>query len=515
MATDRKAPELELILELAQEHSRIAEIERLAGRTDFETLLLALWRQKLVGMLGPRLLQAPISIEIPARFAQSVEDWISATKQEAELHQVVTWGLVHELERKGIPALALKGPFLSERLYRSPWMRPSTDIDLLVHPKELGRAVEVLTDAECRRVREIRGTPLLHHIFIHDSGVPVELHWRIGWYEARYAETMLVHARRQGGVLVPCPADELLSLLVFFARDGFQGLRFALDIAACHRRYAAGLNDFAARLSDHPELVPAAAAGAMVVEDLLDVPLRRLIPGHAFAIARTRLAASLADWAGEGAAGSVDVAKCAVDGLLCPPSGWPAFARRALFPKLPGDGIRRLRDQALFATARLYRLLMLYVRVTRAAPAARARREVPAVEPLSPASKARLASEIMLVYARVRWLMSRHPLPEVVERLRSRGPARTVGPLPDGTVNCLRLASAVVSTLEFLPVDSRCLMRSLVLLGVLARRAVEVELQIAAQPTGPQELEAHAWVELKGCPLLTPGEPGFGHLVTL
>ena len=48
------------------------------------------------------------------------------------------------LEEKKIPHMPLKGSVL-RRYYPAPWMRTSADIDLLVHPEDLERAVQCLT----------------------------------------------------------------------------------------------------------------------------------------------------------------------------------------------------------------------------------------------------------------------------------------------------------------------------------------------------------------------------------
>jgi hypothetical protein len=56
------------------------------------------------------------------------------------------------------------------------------------------------------------------------------------------------------------------------------------------------------------------------------------------------------------------------------------------------------------------------------------------------------------------------------------------------------------------PGGTKCLMRSLVLVRLMARRGiVDGELIIAVQP-GPAILDAHAWVELDGRALLPPGD---------
>ena len=63
-----------------------------------------------------------------------------------------------------------------------------------------------------------------------------------------------------------------------------------------------------------------------------------------------------------------------------------------------------------------------------------------------------------------------------------------------------RLGHPVRRTLDPLPWDSRCLMRSLVLLRMLARRGVVCELVIGVRPG--ETFEAHAWIGHEGHPLL-------------
>jgi Transglutaminase-like superfamily len=134
---------------------------------------------------------------------------------------------------------------------------------------------------------------------------------------------------------------------------------------------------------------------------------------------------------------------------------------------------------------------------------------------LSAIDKVRLASEILTVYVRVLWLLRRDGLPGAIATLRgpphvgARRPAAS-DPLNDGR----RLGRAVVQTLAPLPRGSRCLTRSLVLLSLLARRGVPVDLVIAVHPRAHPSLDAHAWVEVAGSPLLAPALD-YGRLVTL
>lgn len=128
---------------------------------------------------------------------------------------------------------------------------------------------------------------------------------------------------------------------------------------------------------------------------------------------------------------------------------------------------------------------------------------------LSARSKLALAYEIVVAYGRARWLLRRHDLPHVLERLRT-APPRTTG---ESAAPDEQLARAVRRTLRTLPADSRCLMQSLVLTRLLARRDRPATLVIGVSPAG--SFTAHAWVERDGVPLLPTGEDEFGRLAEL
>jgi hypothetical protein len=129
-------------------------------------------------------------------------------------------------------------------------------------------------------------------------------------------------------------------------------------------------------------------------------------------------------------------------------------------------------------------------------------------------AKGLLAAEILVTYIVTRWSLRRAPLPGVVARLRQVEGARLRGPMVSG--HGARLGRAVERTLSPLPVDSRCLLRSLVLLRMLARRGERAELVIAARPGEAADgFEAHAWVEVRGRAVLPPAAWPYGRLVTL
>lgn len=140
--------------------------------------------------------------------------------------------------------------------------------------------------------------------------------------------------------------------------------------------------------------------------------------------------------------------------------------------------------------------------VREAAKAVPARRKIP------------LAIEIVRTYLSVRWLLLYRGLPATVVSIRrglrehSSGDSEQVR-----RVQGTRIGHAVVRVLRVLPTDGRCLMRSLVLMGLLARRGVYAKLVIGVSPD--PTFEAHAWAEVDALPVLGTDEQKFHRLVEL
>jgi hypothetical protein len=121
------------------------------------------------------------------------------------------------------------------------------------------------------------------------------------------------------------------------------------------------------------------------------------------------------------------------------------------------------------------------------------------IKPISFSAKLQLIVEVLTDYCRVRWLLWRTDLRSVVVSLRGSEALTTdAGRQAAGA----RLGLAVMRVLKLLPFDSRCLVRSLVLTRMLARRRIDSVLVIGVkvQPS----FSAHAWVESGGRPLLPP-----------
>ncbi len=127
-------------------------------------------------------------------------------------------------------------------------------------------------------------------------------------------------------------------------------------------------------------------------------------------------------------------------------------------------------------------------------------------------ARARLAAEIAAAYVRARRQLRRTPIEPLLAALRADGlPPRAED--PQALDEARRLAWIVARVLRWLPGDTRCLVRSLVLVRLLARRGIPAQLVIGAR-AAPDFL-AHAWVECDGRPVLSPGDGSFARLVEL
>lgn len=141
-------------------------------------------------------------------------------------------------------------------------------------------------------------------------------------------------------------------------------------------------------------------------------------------------------------------------------------------------------------------------------------RRLPHGRQLAGTERVSLALEILAAWACARLSLRGAPIDSAVAALRAGGSA---GSSAEATTERLeearRLGRAVGRTLRFVPGDTRCLVRSLVLTRLLARRGIPAKLVIGAR--AQPEFLGHAWVEHEGQPVLAPGDESFGRLVEL
>ena len=326
---------------------RAAAVRRMSAAVDLDRLLELLAIQHLVSTLGSLLLD-DAELELPESIAEQIRTARMRARQRGLLDVALTKQLTEDLAREGIAAMPLKGAVLAEAVYGDIGARQSSDLDLLVHLPDLDRAVAVAESQGWREPELLRkaGVPSLHRELFHTARPPLELHWRVHWYEEAFADAAMERAEPdEQGWLRPRPADEIAFLLLFLARDGFTGLRQLVDVAAWWaalgrpEETAAGIREIARA---HPALAPALTAAGRYAEQTAGIPDGALA-GVATPSARGRAAIRLADPWRTGSWAQIAAKMSLADALLAPRSGFPGYVRRQLL--IPRWGLVRLQPQ--------------------------------------------------------------------------------------------------------------------------------------------------------------------------
>jgi hypothetical protein len=312
---------------------------RLMAEVDWSRLAETLRQRKLLPVLGPRI-QELADGSADDVFADAVEQALEAGRRQGAFLQLVSLRISAMLADAGIRSAPLKGPLLGEAIYGDPGRRLSSDIDLLVAPEQLLAAVDVVRklgyDAPTDYVHH-DGLPQLHFVLVHERGElpPVELHWRIHWYEHSFAcERLLPPDGSSAGSWRPAPVDEFAALLLFYARDGFIDLRLATDLSAwwdaCGANLLAGAFD--ELLHVYPELARVLPVAASVAERMVGLPAAQIMGDRHTLGLRERVALRLANPNLRGSESQIYADMGLIDGLLAPVGGFGAFVRRQLLP---------------------------------------------------------------------------------------------------------------------------------------------------------------------------------------
>jgi hypothetical protein len=331
------SPEAELALLLAATSTtrqRLrARITELAELIDEDAFVAFLRRQRMVLLGGSRL--AEIAPHAPSeRFHRRLAEARANARAGALLFATASRHLTDALERDAIQAVELKGARLAEDLHGDGALRAYADIDILVPTDKLDEAAA----AACRLGwREPTAAapdprPTLHRSLDHpDGALPVlELHWRVHWYETRFAEAMLSRSRVVDGARRLEPVDQLAALLLFYARDGFNGLRLAADVGAWWDRYgdAETLRDLGRLVVEHPELAEAWRTALQAVSPLVGLPTTTISTAFDPRTRRGALACRMRNWDLRGDVDQIHANVSLVDGLLSPRQQLGAFLRR-------------------------------------------------------------------------------------------------------------------------------------------------------------------------------------------
>jgi Uncharacterised nucleotidyltransferase len=340
-----------------------ARIEALSGVVDFGRFVSLAARQRLLPLAAMRAQEMLPAARDP-RWRVELSRLLEASRRRGELLEQVVLGLLAALDRAGIGAMPLKGPLLARSIYGNPGLRPASDVDILVAPDRLESAVALAQEMGYAPPRDPvlnDGYPVLHYHLDHGSSLPpLELHWRIHWYETRFAQDMLRRSTQTESGRHAQPEDELASLVLFFCRDGFLGLRLAADVAAWWDRHRSQVSPpvLDGIAGEYPELRPALAAGSVALADLVGIPAAEVLSSALSLDWRSQAAVRLSNWPGSGARRQMGANVTLVDWLLSPSGGGRAFVRRSLIPSR--DSIEEMYGPASAAWWRRVRLRALH-----------------------------------------------------------------------------------------------------------------------------------------------------------
>jgi Uncharacterised nucleotidyltransferase len=314
------------------------QVGGLIAELDWPQLAEMLRSRKLLPVLGPRIVELARG-RASDDFVAAVAEAIESGRRQGAFLQLISLRLIAALADADIRSTPLKGPLLGEAIYGDPGRRLSSDIDLLVSPEQLQAAVEVVRGlgygAPTDYVQD--GLPLLHFVLLHERGElpPVELHWRIHWYERSFAhERLLPAAKDPKGEWRPAPADELAALLLFYARDGFIDLRLASDLGAWWDVHGAELPPgvLDELLRTYPAFARVIPVAVEVAERMVGLPAAQLVGDMPKLGLRDRMAVRLANPNPHSSSSQLYADMGLIDGLLMPKGGFGAFVRRNLLP---------------------------------------------------------------------------------------------------------------------------------------------------------------------------------------
>lgn len=277
--------------------------------------------------VGPALRQGLDGVVVPHDICARLHDAFErnsrwSLKLAAELIR-----LASAFEKGGVPFVPLKGPLLSQRLHGNLALRSSTDLDLMVHPRDVLRARDILIargyrihtalhwpcDSACLRSREYEIS------LVGDSdSLSIDLHWRpLPRYFASPFDQIdvwksLVVTRFAGRAMPDLTNEHLVSLLCSHgAKHAFRRLGWICDIAASLNALPdlawSELLSVAARCGATRQLL----VGLRLAADLLGARLPLGLPDDPSVEALTRsVKKRLADNASTARPASADIAFC-------------------------------------------------------------------------------------------------------------------------------------------------------------------------------------------------------------
>jgi hypothetical protein len=217
---------------------------------DWTTIVEMALRHGVAGIVCRSLVRSPPA-DVPEDIVDAAGVYLAETDALGTTRVTQLFDILDELAADGMPALPFKGPVLGRLAHASATIRPSLDIDVLVHRKDMDRAVAALRRLGYRDGEGLSPRMLAAYYDYNgqiplscEERTPVDLHWAFApkaldvnldmnglWNRASPTD---VAGRR---VLTLSPEDTLLIACLHGCKDKWWRLLWVTDVAAFLHRH--------------------------------------------------------------------------------------------------------------------------------------------------------------------------------------------------------------------------------------------------------------------------------------
>lgn len=180
-----------IVYSVRQERSAVIDteiIEILKGSMDWQKLVSQSGLHGVDAFVYQTLKKVNEGL-IPVEVLEKLEDSYLVENARGMIFSEVLLKILHEFEKREIECMPIKGAFLDEVVYQNFGMRGYTDIDILVQPLDVSKAVSAIESLGFKSTREddvlTKKDGRTQYHFVNRNGVIVDLHWGLvnnRWY---------------------------------------------------------------------------------------------------------------------------------------------------------------------------------------------------------------------------------------------------------------------------------------------------------------------------------------------
>ena len=191
-----------------------------ASKDDWDKLLIVLKNQWISPLLYWKITTLSSASHLPHYVVEQLRNAFLWSRFRTLQMDKQLSGMLDVFQHAGIDILILKGPALARSVYPDPATRPSSDLDILIKPSQVERAVVLLQDMGYRRKTK-RFRSFLKDIYKDDLFSPpekvrhlrgIELHWDLYALHGKTREVG-VEDLFQRAVELKTPSQTMMSIL--------------------------------------------------------------------------------------------------------------------------------------------------------------------------------------------------------------------------------------------------------------------------------------------------------------